>query len=171
MFKSGLCKTQYESIGMIVFFSAFILFVFMLVGGHILSKQEGWTLWESIYFCWVSSSTIGFGDYAPTVGEQLNITYLALVIVGWHVVAFVISVMEVTLSAMKQMDWWSENYLFPPGTNIKAPPKRKSVKQTHSERFYGVAKVVKESIDLPKMVMEASLLLTPTRQKRSFKRH
>jgi len=171
MFKAGLCKTQYESVGMIVFFSVFILVVFMLVGGHIISKHEGWTLWESVYFCWVSSSTIGFGDYAPTVGEQLNITYLALVIVGWHVVAFVISVMEVTLSAMKQMDWWSEHYLFPPGTNIKSLPKRSSVKQTHSDKFYGVAKVVKESIELPKLVMEASLLLTPTRQKRSFKRH
>lgn len=168
MFKAGLCKTQYESIGMIVFFSIVLLVVFMLIGGYVLSKHEGWTWLESIYFCWVSSSTIGFGDYAPDVGEHLNITYLALVIVGWHVIAFVISAMEVTLAAMKQLDWWSENYLLPPGSTITALPKRTSIKNSLSERFYGVAQVIKETKGNPVIEMEASLLLTPTRKKRKF---
>jgi len=169
MFKATLCKTQYESIGMIVFFSIFLLVVFMLLGGYVLSKYEGWTWVESIYFCWVSSSTIGFGDYAPDVGKHLNVTYLILVIVGWHVIAFVISAMEVTLAAMRQLDWWSEHYLFPPGASIPASPKRSSVKRSQSERFYGVAKVLKEteSKGNPEII-ETSILLTPTRIKRKF---
>jgi hypothetical protein len=96
MFKAGLCKTQYENIAIIVFFSTILLGFFLLVGGQILSKHEGWTFLECIYFIWVSSSTIGFGDYAPRVGgEHFNIIYLTIVIVGWHIITFVISVMEV----------------------------------------------------------------------------
>lgn len=139
MFKAGHCKTQYESIGMMVFFSILLLVVFMLTAGWFLSKQERWTWLESIYYCWVSSSTIGLGDYAPVVGKRLNFTYLALVIIGWHGVAFLISVMEITLVAMKQLGCWSEHYLFPPGSSSTGLPHRSSIKNTLSERFYGAA--------------------------------
>jgi len=162
MFKAGVCKTQYESILMIVLFSVLLTVSYLVGSGYILSHQESWTLWESIYFCWVSSSTIGFGDFTPTVGEEFNITYLALVIVGWHIVSFVISVMEITLSAMKQMNWWSEHHLFPPGANRQEPKKSAGVKN-NPEKFYGVAKVVKEMVGLPKMTSDSLLLLTPLR--------
>jgi len=144
MFKSSLCKTQYESIGMIVLFSVFILGAFMLISGLVFSKYEDWTLWESVYFCWISFSTIGFGDYSPTFSERLNLIYPVLVIVGWQVVSFVISVMEVTLSAMHGMDWWSERYLCLRVSNKL--PNTSLVKEAQQEKCIGVAKLVKHEL-------------------------
>lgn len=152
MFKAGICKTQYESIGMLLFFSVVILGFFLLVGGMILCKYEEWTFLESVYFIWVSSCTIGFGDYAPKVGERFNIIYLVLVLVGWHIIAFVISVLEVTLGVFSQMHWWSENHLI---------PWRNSTSSTQA-----LVTVVRESDGHSEMVEASSLLLTPQRKKR-----
>lgn len=167
MFKAGLCRTHYESVGMIIFFSVVLLAIFMVGAGWIMSESEGWTLMESIYFCWVSSSTIGFGDYVPAVGEEWNITYLLLVLVGWHVIAFVISVIEVTIEAIGQWEWWNEYYLWPSGSKNSHIVNSNSAKLTPS--FYGVAQVIKETDGSPSSPKgEASLLMTPVRKKPTF---
>ena len=44
-----------------------ILLAIALIGGAIFYSQlEGWTLLDSLYFCVMTLSTIGFGDLAPT---------------------------------------------------------------------------------------------------------
>jgi len=49
--KNWLCKSQYKSFWLIVFFSVFFLVIFIFAGGLILSWNKDWTLLESIYFC------------------------------------------------------------------------------------------------------------------------
>jgi len=58
-----------------------------------------------------------------------------------------------------------------PGANTKALRNISPVKQTHAGKSFGAAKLMKESIEQPKIIMDASLLLTPTLLKWNFKRH
>jgi len=44
-----------------------ILLVLLLIGGTIFYHQtQGWTRLDSLYFCVMTISTIGYGDLAPT---------------------------------------------------------------------------------------------------------
>jgi len=36
---------------------------YIAAGAFMFSQTEGWTLIESVYFCYITLSTIGFGDY------------------------------------------------------------------------------------------------------------
>ena len=46
-------------------FGAVILIIlgYIGIGAFMFNKFEGWTMIESIYFCYITLSTIGFGDY------------------------------------------------------------------------------------------------------------
>ncbi|CAF3456626.1 unnamed protein product [Rotaria socialis] len=50
-------------------FGAVILIIigYIYLGAVMFSKFEGWTMIESVYFCYITLSTIGFGDYVPGV--------------------------------------------------------------------------------------------------------
>jgi len=103
LFKNAICKTQHVGILLLSFFALVFLLSFIAIGGHVLSKTEGWNLREGVYFCWVSFSTIGFGDYAPVAKENWDFQYYILLIVGWHIVTFTISVIESSLTFLKSL--------------------------------------------------------------------
>ena len=45
-----------------------ILLVFLLLGGSVFFHEvQGWPLLDSLYFCVMTISTIGYGDLAPTM--------------------------------------------------------------------------------------------------------
>ena len=46
-------------------FGAVILIIigYICLGAFMFNKFEGWTMIESVYFCYITLSTIGFGDY------------------------------------------------------------------------------------------------------------
>jgi len=117
LLQKGFCRTKYDSLGLRIFFSIIFLLSFIIFGGLIMRNSEGWTMWDAIYFCWVSFSTIGFGDYAPVAGKNWNVVFLSLVVVGWNIVIFVITVIERATAEWKEMQWWNEQ---------EPQPKRKS---------------------------------------------
>jgi len=103
LFKNAICKTQHVGIQLLSFFPLVLLLSFLAIGGYVLSKAEGWNLREGVYFCWVFFSTIGFGDYAPVAKENWDFQYYILLIVGWHIVTFAISVIESSLTFLKNL--------------------------------------------------------------------
>ncbi len=46
------------------------IFLYLLAGGYLFNYFESWPVVTGIYFCYVTLSTIGFGDYVP--GQNMN---------------------------------------------------------------------------------------------------
>lgn len=53
-------------------FNAFLLVYF----AHLIALSEGWTTIETLYFCVVSATTIGYGDFTPRVHRFWGSLYL-----------------------------------------------------------------------------------------------
>ncbi len=51
-----------------------IMVSFIVGGATLFSEWESWDLLEGSYFCFISLSTIGFGDYVP--GDSVLISFL-----------------------------------------------------------------------------------------------
>jgi len=141
LLQKGFCRTKYDSLGLMAFFSVIFLLSFMTVGGWIMKSSEGWTMWEAIYFCWVSFSTMGFGDYAPVAGKSWNVVFLLLVVVGWNIVIFVITVIEKVSAECKEIKWWNERHLQP----LKPFSFDQSKSSAERSSTVGIAQVVHNS--------------------------
>jgi hypothetical protein len=50
-------------------FGAVILIIvaYLCMGAFMFNRFEGWTMIESVYFCYITLSTIGFGDYVCNI--------------------------------------------------------------------------------------------------------
>ncbi|KZS97352.1 voltage-gated potassium channel [Sistotremastrum niveocremeum HHB9708] len=57
-----------------------LFFVFWLIGGVIFSQTENWSYGLALYFCYITFSTIGYGDYFPVTaaGRSIFIVYALL---------------------------------------------------------------------------------------------
>ena len=49
----------------LIFSSLFFSFISISGGTILYSTQEGWTYFESCYYCFITLTTIGFGDLTP----------------------------------------------------------------------------------------------------------
>ena len=64
--------------------------IWMLASSAVFSWSEGWTYFESFYFCYVCLTTIGFGDFVP--GKKVaNTFFLWFVILGLGAVIYLLS--------------------------------------------------------------------------------
>lgn len=74
-----------------------ILIAYILCGAALYSIWEDWTFFESVYFVFVSMSTIGFGDYVPKhpIFMMTSIIYL---IFGLSLTSMCVNVIQVKLS-------------------------------------------------------------------------
>ncbi|CAF1296485.1 unnamed protein product [Rotaria sordida] len=61
-------------------FGAVILIIigYICLGAFMFNKFEGWTMIQSVYFCYITLATIGFGDYVPgiTSGSTSGLRFL-----------------------------------------------------------------------------------------------
>ncbi|RWS24390.1 TWiK family of potassium channels protein 7-like protein [Leptotrombidium deliense] len=58
-------KSGNEKIHVPITLSLFILIGYVIGGGLLIADLEGWNKFEGAYFCFITLSTIGFGDYVP----------------------------------------------------------------------------------------------------------
>merc|ERR1719221_1673661 len=69
-----------------------LLVLFLFGGAWVYSQLEAWTYLQSLYFCFVTLSTVGFGDFLPssTASKAFSIFYM---ISGLGVCASIIAVL------------------------------------------------------------------------------
>jgi len=54
--------------------------IYLVVGAAVFTQYEGWTVTDSVYFCVVTMSTVGYGDLSPTTdGTKLATVFFILV--------------------------------------------------------------------------------------------
>ena len=82
----------------------------LLVLGALARFRRGWSLFESLYFCFITFSTIGFGDYVPfsesAVGDYRDYLIMLLgIVLGFAVT----STMLCSLGLLFEESWTSCN--------------------------------------------------------------
>lgn len=85
--------------------------VIITTGAAVFSKYEGWSYFDSFYYCFVTLTTIGFGDYVALQNDQALINkpgYVALslvfVLFGLAVVAASINLLVLRFMTMNAED-------------------------------------------------------------------
>ena len=58
--------------GIVLGINVFIWFITLLLLSGLAIWRRGWTLLESFYFCFITFSTIGFGDYVAFDENEAN---------------------------------------------------------------------------------------------------
>ena len=53
--------------------------IYIVIGAFVYQSWEGWSMIDSIYFCFITLTTIGFGDLVP--GQQMSPNESDLIIV------------------------------------------------------------------------------------------
>lgn len=61
---------DYKKITVPISITLFVLSSYVLLGGIFFKTLEEWTVIEGVYFCFITLSTIGLGDYVP--GNSIN---------------------------------------------------------------------------------------------------
>jgi len=49
-----------------------LMFSVIFGGTFIFKKTQGWSIMDSIYFCFITLSTIGFGDFVPVRNKEVK---------------------------------------------------------------------------------------------------
>lgn len=73
-----------------------ILIFYMSLGALLFNKLQQWSVLESLYFCFTSLGTIGFGELTPT-GNISQYASAAYILVGMAVVAMCFSLIQTEL--------------------------------------------------------------------------
>ena len=80
------CREKEEETGLssnigIAVGSLLILIIFLSIGAYFFSVYEDITFFDAFYFCFITMTTIGFGDIVPSLGlgtVTITIPYIIL---------------------------------------------------------------------------------------------
>lgn len=109
LFRSIIYKSKVDdNFNVNIFTATFILFIYTGAGVLLYGITERWTTSESVYFIFVSLSTIGFGDILPKNSKFFLLSSLYLF--------FGLAVYGMVINVFVQL---FENILCPPKPKIK----------------------------------------------------
>ena len=63
--------------------SAALMVIMLLLGGVLYSQSEDWRFLDAVYYCFITFSTIGFGDLVPNQGEKHEIVFRYLLLLHY----------------------------------------------------------------------------------------
>lgn len=89
-------KQQPHSVGVSISICFLILISYITVGVVLFHKIQSWDILESLYFCFSSLLTIGFGDLSPT-GSLAQYFASGYILIGMAVVAMSFSLIQTEL--------------------------------------------------------------------------
>ena len=50
--------------------------IFFASGAVLFTIWEDWSFFDAFYFCFITSTTIGFGDMTPDIAGEGNLSYI-----------------------------------------------------------------------------------------------
>ena len=81
-----------------------VLGSWIALGTIIYATQEDWSVIESLYFCVMTLTTIGYGDYSPTTeAMQLYTVFYSVLGIGFFV-AFTARLVQVSFQSRRADD-------------------------------------------------------------------
>jgi len=86
-----------------------VFIVYLFVGGCIFSFREGWSWSDSVYYIWVTISTIGFGDYTMVDNNAWESTvHCFLFVNGIFLFSYVLTVVGNVNEYITKPERWKE---------------------------------------------------------------
>ncbi|CEF61912.1 Potassium channel subfamily K member 18 [Strongyloides ratti] len=90
--EKGVSNDEEFEEGLPITLSIFILIFWITLCATVFTFFEEWTLWESLYFFFISLTTIGLGDITPT--HKVACMNFLLIIMGLSVVSLSINIIQ-----------------------------------------------------------------------------
>lgn len=65
------CKQTEATETNLMLFNGMLSSIIITTGAAVFSRYEGWSYFDSFYYCFVTLTTIGFGDYVALQNDQV----------------------------------------------------------------------------------------------------
>lgn len=78
-----------------------VIAVYIMFGAMLFKLWEGWDLLQSVYFCFITLSTIGFGDVVPGTDFDNPQTNIQMIIGGFYIL-FGMAIVSMCFSLMQE---------------------------------------------------------------------
>ncbi|XP_006815731.1 potassium channel subfamily K member 18-like [Saccoglossus kowalevskii] len=97
-------NVDFDAIEVPVIILTILLVIYVCVCAVVFSAMEQWTYLESVYFCVMTFSTIGFGDYVPRYDPGIKHMFIAFyIVVGMVIMSACINLSQARINNFARM--------------------------------------------------------------------